>query len=113
MTKPDASTVSVAPGLRIAALRPIRVMRGGRSPAAWSYPSLSTSEIFPTLWAILYKSHDDWVHEARRHSFATAQVEDPTLTSVAFRLQALDELKPLYIQCLFSYINTFFVLAGG
>jgi hypothetical protein len=100
-------------GLAVAKIWPIRVWDHAPGGGAWVFPGLSNTEAIPTLWGVLHQIHDDWLREAGRFSYAGHRTADPELERTRFLFAALDELKPRYIQCLFSYINFFFVLENG
>ena len=97
-------------GLNISKVWPIRVVDNTLN-GAWVEPSLSHIEIIPTLYRILQQINDDWMGEASKFSFSSMKA--PSSDRTAFLFYALDELKPRYIQCLFSYINFFFTLENG
>jgi hypothetical protein len=99
--------------LAIAKVWPIRVWDHAPDGGTWIFPDLSNMEAIPTLWHVLHQIHEDWVREAGKYSYAEYRKADPDLDWPRFFVAACDELRPRYIQCLFSYINFFFLLKNG
>lgn len=97
-------------GLELHKTWPIRVW-DHKNNRTWSLPALSNMEIIPTFWAILHQIDRDWKEHALKFSFATANAHDTDRNRLLF--EALEELKPRFIQCLFSYINFFFTVETG
>lgn len=63
------------------------------------------------LWIILEQIVQDWIHEVEKH-----QCEIDTLTGDEKRQavsEAFSDIKPRYIQCLFSYIIFFLMIENG
>lgn len=100
-------------GLAIARVWPIRVWDHGPGGGTWVLPSLSNIEAIPTLWRVLHQIHDDWVREADKYNYSEVQRTQPNLDKSVFLMEALEEVKPRYIQYLFSYVNFFFTLENG
>lgn len=97
-------------GLELHKIWPIRVWDHSNN-RAWSLPALSNIEVIPTFWVILHQINNDWKDQALKFSYPTGS--DHNISKDEFLFDALDELKPRYIQCLFSYINFFFTLENG
>lgn len=95
-------------GLEVAKIWPIRVW--GKN-GVWSLPSLSHIEVIPTLWTILHQIDSDWKNYAASYSYSG--LKRLYVSKNVFFTYAFEELKPRYIQCLFSYINFFFTLENG
>ncbi len=97
--------------LAISKIAPVRVWDHRDGGGTWLLPSLSHTEIIPTLWQILYLIQSDWGQAAACFAVPHEAVDD---SEMAFsQMNALESLKPRYIHCLFSYINFFFTLENG
>jgi hypothetical protein len=91
----------------ISKISPICVWDHREGGGTWNIPSLDYAEGIATLWQILHLIPSDWAR-------AAADFPLPNNSAKAlYHLDALDSLKPRYIQCLFSYINFFFTLENG
>ena len=75
-----------------------------------SLPGIDYIEAIPTCWKILDDLVIDWEIAASKYTFSQIQNVNEKMT---YALYAMDELKPKYILCLFSYINFFFLLENG
>jgi hypothetical protein len=95
----------------ISKIAPIRVWDHGERRGTWVLPDLSHTEAIPTLWKILDLIRSDWTQAAAAVSLPENCNEFSSKAS--FHLDALESLKPRFVQCLFSYINFFFTLENG
>jgi hypothetical protein len=101
----------IVPELNISKVKSIRVWDHSPNGGTWALPGLSHRGIIPTLWTILFQLENDWLEEAGKYVYM-GNLEDD-LSRTTFLLEALEALRPRYIQCLFSYINFFFLLENG
>ncbi len=95
----------------ISQIERIRVWDHREGGGTWILPSLSTTEAIPTLWQVLHLINSDWHNAATDNSMPQDNAEGSELA--LWQMDALETLKPRYIQCLFSYINFFFTLENG
>jgi hypothetical protein len=65
----------------------------------------------PTLWSILHQIEVDW-RDAAAVSVYNGLPQDNN-ARLAFLFDTYESLTPRYIQCLFSYINFFYLLENG
>jgi|688.fasta_scaffold205094_1 hypothetical protein len=79
-------------------------------PSTWVYPGFGVWEQLPTLWTILHNCHDDWRSYSKAHPLPRDLEENLRIDLV---FEAMDELRPRFIQCLFSYVNFFFLMETG
>jgi hypothetical protein len=97
-------------GLELHKISPIRVW-DHKDNGTWTLPSLDHVEVIPTLWLILNEIDRDWKNYAAHYSYSA--LKNPDIDKAVCFVHAVDELKPKYILCLFSYINFFFTLENG
>ena len=97
-------------GLEIPKIWPVRVW-DHKNDRTWTLPSLDHIEVVPTLWLILSQINSDWKNYGSRYSYS--KEKHPDIDKVVFFVHAIDEVKPKFILCLFSYINFFFTLENG
>lgn len=95
----------------ISKIEPIRVWDHAEGRGTWVLPALSHTEAIPTLWKILDLIRSDWTEAAAALSIPDNCTD--ISSKACFHLDALEYLKPRFIQCLFSYINFFFTLENG
>jgi hypothetical protein len=81
------------------------------SHTVWMLPSLDYLDAVPTLWIILHQIIDDWTRYTNELSYVNYRNINPDREN--HLLWAFNELQPRYINCLFSYINFFFLLENG
>lgn len=62
------------------------------------------------LWTVLHNCHDDWRNFSRSYPIPSDKEEDVRRELLS---EALVHLQPRFIQCLFSYVNFFFLMDTG
>jgi hypothetical protein len=77
----------------------------------WTVPTSPVSINIPVLWKILDQVVGDWHLAAEEHQMAGSAESDEKRLS--FLTNAIESVKPRFIQCLFSYISFFFMLENG
>jgi hypothetical protein len=98
-------------GLELPKIWPICVWDHQPGGSTWVLPKLSHIEVIPTLWIILHQIVDDWDQYSSEFSFEN--VDSPGISKAEYQSYAFEELKPRFINCLFSYINFFFLVENG
>ena len=101
------------PDLSIAKVSTVAVWDHSPGGGVSVFPGLSISEAFPTLWNVLHQIHEDRIRESNEYNYADYKGDNPEVDRAVFLLIVMEDLKPRYIHCLFSYINFFFTLEIG
>jgi hypothetical protein len=96
---------------RLTSVSPFAMSDTTPGGGVWSVPNAAVLVNIPVLWTILFRVIEDWLSEASRYSLPLETV--PQVDKAIALVNAIEMGKPCYIQCLFSYITSFFALENG